>query len=246
MKLKLVFYMPNEEIFKKDDLSRELGLVLQVIVTERWDILCFGSMSNRKNSENLSDFSLMSLSDRNRDLVTLWRKKKWRESSVMMYEVVGFVFVVLSSNLFGIFSSKRHTEIFLTDILKYFWQVPNVAPILGELAFFIGIPQPATVRARWVVLNYLVQTHKIQMFLFSIWVYLTIYTFSDQTVMCNCLFYLVRKAMSSSTIILSRWIPNFDIISSLCKLLHVSIRSLCTLLLHFLLVLLMKSGELVR
>ena len=33
MKLKLVFYMPNEEIFKKDDLSRELGLVLQVIVT---------------------------------------------------------------------------------------------------------------------------------------------------------------------------------------------------------------------
>ncbi len=29
MKLKLVFYMSNEEIFKKDDLSRELALVLQ-------------------------------------------------------------------------------------------------------------------------------------------------------------------------------------------------------------------------
>ena len=27
MKLKLVFFMPNEEIFKKDDLSRELALV---------------------------------------------------------------------------------------------------------------------------------------------------------------------------------------------------------------------------
>jgi hypothetical protein len=27
MKLNLVFYMPNEEIFKKDDLSRQLGLV---------------------------------------------------------------------------------------------------------------------------------------------------------------------------------------------------------------------------
>ena len=30
MKLKLVFYMPNEEIFKKDDHSRELALILQV------------------------------------------------------------------------------------------------------------------------------------------------------------------------------------------------------------------------
>ena len=29
-----------------------------------------------------------------------------------------------------------------------FMQVPNVAPILGELAFFIGIPQPSTVKAR--------------------------------------------------------------------------------------------------
>ena len=29
MKLKLVFYMSNEEIFKKEDLSRELALVLQ-------------------------------------------------------------------------------------------------------------------------------------------------------------------------------------------------------------------------
>ncbi len=29
MKLSLVFYMPNEEIFKKDDLSRQLGLVLK-------------------------------------------------------------------------------------------------------------------------------------------------------------------------------------------------------------------------
>ena len=29
MKLKLVFYMPNEEIFRKDDLSRQLGLVLK-------------------------------------------------------------------------------------------------------------------------------------------------------------------------------------------------------------------------
>lgn len=29
MKLKVVYYMPNEEIFKKDDLSRELCLVLQ-------------------------------------------------------------------------------------------------------------------------------------------------------------------------------------------------------------------------
>ena len=29
MKLKLVFYMPNEEIFKKDDLSRQLALVLK-------------------------------------------------------------------------------------------------------------------------------------------------------------------------------------------------------------------------
>jgi hypothetical protein len=27
MKLKLVFFMPNEEVFKKDDLSRELALV---------------------------------------------------------------------------------------------------------------------------------------------------------------------------------------------------------------------------
>ena len=27
MKLKLVFFMPNEEIFKKDDLARELTLV---------------------------------------------------------------------------------------------------------------------------------------------------------------------------------------------------------------------------
>ena len=27
MKLKVVFFMPNEEIFKKDDLSRELALV---------------------------------------------------------------------------------------------------------------------------------------------------------------------------------------------------------------------------
>ena len=27
-------------------------------------------------------------------------------------------------------------------------QVPNVAPILGELAFFIGIPQTSTVKAR--------------------------------------------------------------------------------------------------
>jgi hypothetical protein len=27
MKLKLVFFMPNEEIFKKDDLARELALV---------------------------------------------------------------------------------------------------------------------------------------------------------------------------------------------------------------------------
>jgi hypothetical protein len=27
-------------------------------------------------------------------------------------------------------------------------QVPNIAPILGELAFFIGILQPMTVRAR--------------------------------------------------------------------------------------------------
>ena len=30
MKLKVVFYMSNEEVFKKDDLSRELALVLQV------------------------------------------------------------------------------------------------------------------------------------------------------------------------------------------------------------------------
>ena len=30
MKLKLVFYMSNEEIFKKDDLSREFALLLQV------------------------------------------------------------------------------------------------------------------------------------------------------------------------------------------------------------------------
>ena len=29
MKLSLVFYMPNEEIFKKEDLSRHLGLVLK-------------------------------------------------------------------------------------------------------------------------------------------------------------------------------------------------------------------------
>ena len=29
MKLRLVFYMPNEEIFQKDDLSRQLGLVLK-------------------------------------------------------------------------------------------------------------------------------------------------------------------------------------------------------------------------
>ena len=29
MKLKLVFYMPNEEIIKKDDLSRQLFLVLR-------------------------------------------------------------------------------------------------------------------------------------------------------------------------------------------------------------------------
>ena len=28
MNLKVVFYMPNEEVFKKDDLSRELCLVL--------------------------------------------------------------------------------------------------------------------------------------------------------------------------------------------------------------------------
>ena len=28
MKLKVVFYMPNEEVFKKDDLSRELAFVL--------------------------------------------------------------------------------------------------------------------------------------------------------------------------------------------------------------------------
>ncbi len=27
MKLKLVFFMPNEEVFKKDDLARELALV---------------------------------------------------------------------------------------------------------------------------------------------------------------------------------------------------------------------------
>ncbi len=35
--------------------------------------------------------------------------------------------------------------IFCTKLLL---QVPNVAPILGELAFFIGIPQPAAVKAR--------------------------------------------------------------------------------------------------
>jgi hypothetical protein len=29
MRLKLVFYMPNEEVFKKDDLSRQLALVLK-------------------------------------------------------------------------------------------------------------------------------------------------------------------------------------------------------------------------
>ena len=28
MKLKVVYYMPSEEVFKKDDLSRELCLVL--------------------------------------------------------------------------------------------------------------------------------------------------------------------------------------------------------------------------
>ena len=29
-----------------------------------------------------------------------------------------------------------------------FWKVPNMAPVLGELAFFLGIVQPLTVRTR--------------------------------------------------------------------------------------------------
>ena len=32
--------------------------------------------------------------------------------------------------------------------VKLFVQVPNMAPILGELAFFLGIVQPLTVRTR--------------------------------------------------------------------------------------------------
>ena len=67
----------------------------------------------------------------------------------MMYDVVRLSVCSPFKQFYWIFFlQSRHTEIFLTDILKYFWQVPNVAPILGELAFFIGIPQPATVRAR--------------------------------------------------------------------------------------------------
>ncbi len=26
--------------------------------------------------------------------------------------------------------------------------MPNVAPVIGELAFFVGVPQPATIKAR--------------------------------------------------------------------------------------------------
>ena len=134
-------------------------------------------MSNRKNSENSNDFSLMSLSNCNRDLVTLWRKKKWRESSVMMYEVVGFVFVVLSSNFFGIFFfqqtyrniSDRHPEIFLAGtkccpntrragVFHWHSATSNCSRQVSCLELFSPNTQNACVFVR-------------------IWVYLTIYAF---------------------------------------------------------------------
>mmetsp|Transcript_52630 Transcript_52630/g.138160 ORF Transcript_52630/g.138160 Transcript_52630/m.138160 type:complete len:327 (+) Transcript_52630:1-981(+) len=73
MKLNVVFYMANEEVFKKDDMSRELCFVLH-------------------------------------GACTLMEDDK----------IKGVV---------------RH-------------DVPNMAPVLGELAFFFGIVQPMTVRAR--------------------------------------------------------------------------------------------------
>lgn len=100
MKLKLVFFMPNEEIFKKDDLSRELALVN------------FGACCIYEDD---------------------------KVARVVRHDVS----ILLIRRCIAVY--VKFTPVMVSAAVA---QVPNVAPILGELAFFIGVPQPATVRAR--------------------------------------------------------------------------------------------------
>ena len=44
--------------------------------------------------------------------------------------------------------NRPHQALMRAIKLTEWGQVPDEAPVLGELAFFIGIPQPATIRAR--------------------------------------------------------------------------------------------------
>ncbi len=84
--------MPSEEVYKKEDLSRQLSLVLH-------------GACNLVEDEKIK--------------------------RVVQHDV-----------------SPLASAHCIFNVYKCMQQVPNMAPILGEIAFFLGTVQPMTVRAR--------------------------------------------------------------------------------------------------
>ena len=138
MKLKLVFYMSNEEIFKKDDLSREFALLLQVSWIYLWTcwpvytvILFWSQGAHKIVPDNIFWLVLMQ--------GACYVMDEEKVKRIIRHDVSSSLSV-----------TKQHLS--PPSSLHGGVQVPDVAPVLGELAFYTGIPQPVTIRARWLFL----------------------------------------------------------------------------------------------